>query len=87
MEYSQGDKKKGWHSRQYQTAAAYLKSKEQRLEKESDYFSSLAQRAAKRKERTPQKQIEELDKRLAEFELDNEPGSSWSEVKARIVRG
>jgi len=32
---------------------------------------------------TPQR--EELDRRLAAFEIDQDPGSSWSAVKARIL--
>lgn len=32
---------------------------------------------------TPQRQ--ELDRRLATFEIDQDPGSSWSAVKARIL--
>ena len=30
-------------------------------------------------------QHEELDRRLAAFEIDQDPGSSWSAVKARIL--
>ncbi|WP_280548233.1 addiction module protein [Halomonas sp. 11-S5] len=32
---------------------------------------------------TPQRQ--ELDRRLATFEIDHDPGSTWSAVKARIL--
>lgn len=32
-----------------------------------------------------QSQKEELDRRLAAFEIDQDAGSSWSSVKARIL--
>lgn len=32
-----------------------------------------------------QEQIDELNERLAQFELDEELGSSWSDVKKRIL--
>ena len=31
-------------------------------------------------------QRDELDRRLSEFELDGDQGSSWSEVKGRILK-
>jgi len=64
MEYESGLKKKGWFSRRYQTAAAYLKSKEMRLQKEAKQSIAHAKMEAERKKRTPQEQIELLDKRL-----------------------
>lgn len=33
-----------------------------------------------------QEQIKELDQRLAQFEMDGEPGSPWSDVKERILK-
>lgn len=60
----QSNKKKGWFSNRYQTAAAHLKSKEYKLQKISDQFTAIDQRAMERKQLTPQQQIEILDKRL-----------------------
>ncbi|WP_390616331.1 addiction module protein [Maricurvus nonylphenolicus] len=33
-----------------------------------------------------QEQIEELDHRLAQFDMDEDSGASWQEVKARILK-
>ncbi len=33
-----------------------------------------------------QEQINELDQRLAQFEMDGEQGSSWSDVKGRVLK-
>lgn len=33
-----------------------------------------------------QEQINELDQRLAQFEVDGEVGSSWYEVKGRVLK-
>lgn len=33
-----------------------------------------------------QEQINELDQRLAQFEMDGEQGSLWSDVKGRILK-
>ena len=33
-----------------------------------------------------QEQIAELDERLSQFETDKKPGSSWLDVKARILK-
>ncbi|MCV6627346.1 MAG: addiction module protein [Cellvibrionaceae bacterium] len=33
-----------------------------------------------------QEQIKELNQRLAKFEMDGEVGSSWSEVKERVLK-
>ena len=33
-----------------------------------------------------QEQINELDQRLAQFEIDGETGSSWSDVKERVLK-
>ena len=33
-----------------------------------------------------QEQISELNQRLAQFEMDGEVGSSWSDVKERVLK-
>ena len=64
MDYQEDSKKKGWFSKRYQTSAAYLLSKERRLQKEYDQFADAADRARERNLRTPEEQLAVLDKRL-----------------------
>jgi len=64
MEYRESNKKKGWFSKRYQTAAAHLKAKEEKITKANEQMTANALRIIKRNERTPQEQIAILDKRL-----------------------
>ena len=66
MEYSQSNKRSGWFSNRYQTAAAHLSAKEVKIAKETAWIQGIAKRAEDRRERTPQQQIAVLDKRLGE---------------------
>lgn len=64
MDYQEDSKKKGWFSKRYQTSAAYLLSKERRLQKEYDQVADGVDRARERNLRTPEQQLALLDERL-----------------------
>ena len=59
---------------------------EERLELVEALWDSIAADAGVDRLPLPQWHLEELDRRIAEFDADPEEGSSWEDVRARLER-
>ncbi len=59
---------------------------EERLELVEALWDSIAADADVDRLPVPHWHIEELDRRIADFDVDPEEGSSWEEVRARLER-